>query len=136
MKAILNCDGGSRGNPGPAASGAVLFDLNEQIIDKRGKYLGIQTNNIAEYTAVIIGIEMALENGVEELRIRLDSELIVKQMNGIYKVKHPALQVKYNEIQALLKKLKSYSFEHVYREKNKDADRMVNKVLDAEKARI
>ena len=131
-KFFLNCDGGSRGNPGPSASGAVLFDADDVMVDERGEYLGIQTNNFAEYHAVIIGIQMALEHGATELHIRLDSMLIVQQMNGKYKIKAPNLAIKNAQIHELLKKMDKFSFVHVYREHNKAADAMVNKVLDVQ----
>lgn len=130
---FLNCDGGSRGNPGPSSSGAVLFDDNEKIIDSVGEYLGIKTNNYAEYNAVSIGIKMALKNAVEDITIRLDSQLIVRQMSGMYKIKSPHLILIQNEINGLLKYFTTYQFKHVYREFNKDADSVVNEVLDKQK---
>jgi ribonuclease HI len=127
----LFCDGGSRGNPGKAASGYVLFD-NDTIIHEGGKYLGIATNNEAEWQAVTLGSAYVLgEYGSgANLEVYLDSELVQKQITGVYRVKQPHLKPFFEEIKAIQKKFASISFTHVYREKNKDADRVVNQILD------
>ena len=91
MKATLFADGGSRGNPGPAASGAVLFDGDGTVLAEIGEYLGIATNNVAEWSALVSGLERARELGVEDLAIRMDSELVVRQVTGVYRVKHADL---------------------------------------------
>jgi ribonuclease HI len=127
----LFCDGGSRGNPGKAASGYVLFD-NDKIVYEGGKYLGIATNNEAEWQAVTLGCKYVLDTygaGVT-LEVYLDSELVQKQITGLYKVKHPNLKPFFEEIKQLQKQFGSISFTHVYRASNKDADRVVNEILD------
>lgn len=127
----LFCDGGSRGNPGKAASGYVLFD-HDKIIYEGGKYLGIATNNEAEWQAVTLGSAYVLDTygaGVK-LEVYLDSELVQKQIMGIYRVKQPHLKPFYEQIKNIEKHFENISFTHVYREKNKDADRVVNEILD------
>lgn len=130
MKYILFTDGGARGNPGPAASGFALLDESRNVVHSEGKYLGVQTNNFAEYTAVIEGLKIAKLAGATELEIYMDSELIVRQMNGQYKIKQPHLQKLAGEVFGLLNHFKSFSFRHVPREQNKLADKMVNEALD------
>ncbi len=128
-------DGGARGNPGPAASGAVLKELKDgkegKVIAEVSRYLGKTTNNQAEYTAIIIGLERARELGAEEVEVVMDSELAVKQLNGEYKVKNAELAKRYLEIWNLKNHFKKISFRHVRREKNKEADALVNKTIDA-----
>jgi ribonuclease HI len=131
VEATLFADGGARGNPGPAASGAVLVDETGHVITEIGLYLGTATNNVAEWTALCIGLESALEHGIRRLAVRLDSELVVKQMNGEYRVKHAGLQPLYKKARGLLQKFERVDFAHVPRKKNKLADRIVNRVLDA-----
>lgn len=130
MKAFLNGDGGSRGNPGPSASGAVLFDEDENVIAEASRFLGTQTNNYAEYTAIIIGLELAMAHGVSDLVVRLDSELAVKQLRGEYRVRNEDLARLFVQVKALSRNFKSISFVHVRREYNRHADALVNKVLD------
>lgn len=127
----LNTDGGSRGNPGPAAIGGVIKNEREEIATF-SKYIGKKTNNQAEYAALIIGLKYAMKHNVAELTCRLDSQLIVKQLNGEYKVKHEMMKPLFAEVQKLSKNFENISFEHVKREKNKEADALVNKALDAE----
>ena len=134
MKATLYADGGSRGNPGPAASGAVLFDEDGEVLMEVGTYLGVTTNNVAEWTALIEGLRAALERGVEDLSVRMDSELVVKQLSGAYKVKHPGLIPLHAEAKALLRKFAHHDVRHVRRNENKAADAVVNQVLDAHRA--
>jgi ribonuclease HI len=127
----LFCDGGSRGNPGKAASGYVLFE-GDVIIHEGGKYLGIATNNEAEWQAVTLGSEYVLKTygaGIN-LEVYLDSELVQKQITGVYRVKQPHLKPFFEEIKITQKQFAKISFTHVYREKNKDADRVVNQILD------
>jgi ribonuclease HI len=131
-EATLFADGGARGNPGPAASGAVLVDPSGGIITEIGLYLGTATNNVAEWTALCIGLEAALEHGIHRLAVRLDSELVVKQMKGEYRVKHAGLQPLHKKARELLRKFERVDVAHVPREKNKLADRLVNRVLDAQ----
>jgi|SRR6056297_126900 len=130
MRLIINCDGGARGNPGPAAIGYVIKDKNKKILFKHGEYIGTATNNIAEYRAVISALEKALELGGDDLEFYIDSELVVKQINGLYKVKNKDLAEEFLKIYNLRSKFDSVVFHHVYREKNKEADAMVNKALD------
>lgn len=132
MEATLFADGGSRGNPGPAASGAVLVDPQGQILDEVGRFLGIATNNVAEWTALCIGLERAIQRGIKRLAVRMDSELVVKQMRGEYRVKHVALQPLHRRAQALLRRFEHVEIAHVRRKDNALADRLVNDVLDQE----
>lgn len=127
----LFCDGGSRGNPGKAASGYVVFE-EDKIIHEGGKYLGIATNNQAEWQAVTLGAEHVLETyGADvDLEVYLDSELVQKQITGVYRVKQPHLKPYFEEIKNTQKKFAKISFTHVYRENNKDSDRVVNQILD------
>lgn len=131
MKLILFTDGGSRGNPGPSATGIVLKDEAGKICAAYGEYLGIQTNNIAEYSALLSGLNKAKELGADEVDCVLDSELIVKQMNGQYRVKNPGLQKIFLQIYNLRHNFKKVTFRHTLRAGNKEADAEVNKVLDA-----
>ena len=124
------CDGGSRGNPGPAASGYVLLDTTESVIAEGGAYIGNATNNIAEYKALYLTLERAVQLGVSVLDMRLDSLLVVNQMNGIYAVKNHDLLPVHRRIQALLSKFERITFTHVPREHNTLADGIVNKILD------
>ncbi len=130
FEATLFADGGSRGNPGPAASGAVLVAADGTILREVGQYLGPSTNNIAEWTALAIGVQAALEIGIRKLAVRLDSELVVKQLSGEYRVKHPALQPLYRRVTALLRRLEDVDVRHVPRKQNAIADALVNRVLD------
>ncbi len=129
----MYADGGSRGNPGPAGSGAVLYELDsgeEREIARVSEYLGVATNNVAEYNAIRIGLLRAIELGVRDLEVRLDSELAVKQINGQYKVKNAGLKPFHTEIKALIPSFHSISFSHVRREFNTVADSIVNEVID------
>lgn len=126
------CDGGSRGNPGPAASGYVLLDTSETVVAEGGTFLGITTNNIAEYQALYVALQKALELGATVVDMRLDSLLVVNQMNGIYRVKNNELLPIYNRIKALATQFEKVTFTHVMREYNTLADGMVNKILDGE----
>lgn len=131
MKATLFADGGSRGNPGPAASGAVLLDERGEVLREVGTYLGRTTNNVAEWTGLLTGLEAALELGVSELNVRLDSELVVRQLSGAYRVKHENLIPLYQKARGLLVRFKHVSIGHVPRKENKQADALVNRILDA-----
>lgn len=128
--AKLYTDGGSRGNPGPSAMGIALLDENDQVILKTSGYLGITTNNQAEYQALKKGLELAIEAGIKRLAVYMDSELIIKQIKGEYKVKNADLAPHYHAIKKLEASFKEISFQHVLREKNKLADSMVNECLD------
>ncbi len=132
MEVTLFADGGSRGNPGPAASGAVLVDSAGELVEEVGAYLGIATNNVAEWTALLLGLEAAAKRGVRHLAIRLDSELVVKQLQGEYRVKHADLQPLYQRAKVLLRGFERFEIRHVPRKQNVIADRLVNRVLDRE----
>jgi probable phosphoglycerate mutase len=134
MKLLLNTDGGSRGNPGPAAYGYVIQDITYGagiILEKCGNYLGIQTNNIAEYEGLLAGVKWVVDHHPSaELIIKMDSLLIVNQIKGLFKVKNPGLRPKYLEVRGLLAKLPKWSISHTYREGNSLADELVNQALD------
>jgi ribonuclease HI/pterin-4a-carbinolamine dehydratase len=126
----LFTDGGSRGNPGPSAAGYVLFDGNDKILADEGVYLGVTTNNQAEYTALKLGLEAALKLGAREIDCYLDSLLVVNQMRGIFKIKNRDLWPVHGAIKDLVGKFKRVHFTHVPREHNKMADAAVNRALD------
>ena len=131
MKARLSTDGGARGNPGPAAYGYVLEADEGQLLAAHGEAIGTATNNVAEYRALIAGLEKAVELGVDELEVISDSELLVKQMRGEYKVKNEALRELNDEAAKLARQLGSVAYKAVRREHNELADRLVNEALDA-----
>jgi ribonuclease HI len=130
----LYADGGSRGNPGPSASGFVLLDKEDRIIFKGGVYLGITTNNQAEYRALKFGLEHAERLGVREVDVYMDSLLVINQMKGLFKVKNQDLLPVHLAIKEQAKQFKKVTYNHVPRELNKLADAEVNETLDAEKA--
>jgi probable phosphoglycerate mutase len=130
MKARLSTDGGARGNPGPAAYGYVLETDDGTVLDARGEKIGVATNNVAEYRALIAGLEAALAHGVTALEVVSDSELLVKQMRGEYKVKNAALKTLSTQAAALGRGLDSVSYTAVRREHNELADKLVNEALD------
>jgi ribonuclease HI len=129
-KLTVNVDGGSRGNPGPAAIAAVVRDANGEVLQEKGETIGRATNNIAEYRALLLGIELAAALGPGELELVGDSELIVRQIKGEYKVKDPALRELYAQAKRALEPFERWSIRHVRREQNADADRLVNEALD------
>ncbi len=131
MKLILNTDGGARGNPGPAGIGVVIRDANGMLVSQHHEYIGQATNNVAEYKALILALEESKKRGADQVQINMDSELIVKQMKGLYKIKEPSLKLLAGDVQKLLKEFKEYTFTHVRREFNKDADKLVNLAIDA-----
>ena len=131
MKAKLFTDGGSRGNPGPAAYGFVLQAEDGTVLDARGEAIGIATNNVAEYAALVAGLGRAVEVGVVELEVVSDSELMVKQMRGEYRVKNEALRELSTQAARLGRRLTRVSYTAVRREDNELADRLVNDALDA-----
>ncbi len=132
MQATLFADGGSRGNPGPAASAAILLDSEGEPIEEIGAYLGEATNNVAEWTALLLGLEAAERRGIRRLAVRLDSELVVKQLRGEYRVKNAGLVPLYQKAVKLLRHFDEVDVRHVRRALNKLADRLVNDVLDQE----
>ena len=131
MKAKLSTDGGARGNPGPAAYGYVLEAEDGTVLDARGETIGVATNNVAEYRALIAGLEKAVELGIDELEVVSDSELLVKQMQGEYRVKNEALRELNDEANSLERKLGRVRYKAVRREHNELADKLVNDALDA-----
>ena len=130
MKAKLFTDGGSRGNPGPAAYGFVLEAADGTVLDARGEAIGVATNNVAEYSALVAGLERAAEAGVDELEVVSDSELLVKQMRGEYKVKNRAIQELFLDASRLARKIDRVEYTAVRREHNELADSLVNEALD------
>ena len=131
MKARLSTDGGSRGNPGPAAYGYVLESEDGHVLDARGEAIGVATNNVAEYRGLIAGLEKALELGVTDLEVVSDSELVVKQMEGDYKVKNETLRGLHDQAQDLARGLDKVRYTAVRRAHNELADRLVNEALDS-----
>ena len=131
MKARLSTDGGARGNPGPAAFGYVLEADDGTVLAAHGERIGVATNNVAEYRALIAGLEKALELGVDDVDVLSDSELLVKQMTGEYRVKNEALKELTEKATRLARKLGDVSYTAVRREHNELADRLVNEALDA-----
>lgn len=131
MKLIVNVDGGARGNPGPAAIGVVVRDGSGEVLETTGERIGRATNNVAEYRALLKGIERAVALGADEIELVGDSELIVKQVLGEYKVKKPDLKPLHAEAKAALADFSGWSIRHVRREQNSEADTLVNQALDA-----
>lgn len=129
-KLIIYTDGGARGNPGPAALGVAMYDDTGKLFKKFGKYLGEKTNNEAEYEAIIAALEEALKLNVEQVEMRMDSELAMRQLNSIYRVKNHRLQELVLKVRNLETKFKKVSFKHVRREQNQLADKMVNEAID------
>ena len=130
MKATLYTDGGARGNPGPAAYAFVLEAEDGTVLEAKGEPIGVATNNVAEYSALVAGLERAAEAGVHELEVVSDSELLVKQMRGEYRVKNEALQQLFLEASRLARKVGKVSYRAVRREHNELADSLVNEALD------
>ena len=131
MKARLFTDGGARGNPGPAAYGYVLEAEDGSVLAAHGERIGVATNNVAEYSALIAGLEKAVELGLASVEVVSDSELLVKQMRGEYKIKNETLQDLAQDARRLARKLGSVRYTAVRREHNELADRLVNEALDA-----
>ena len=130
MKAKLFTDGGSRGNPGPAAYAFVLEAEDGTVLDARGEAIGVATNNVAEYSALVAGLARAAEVGVSELEVVSDSELLVKQMRGEYRVKNRALQELFLDASRLARQIQRVTYTAVRREHNELADSLVNEALD------
>ena len=126
----VNVDGGSRGNPGPAAIAAVVQDGNGEVVEERSEAIGTATNNVAEYRALLLGIERAAALGARRLELIGDSELIVRQVNGEYKVKDEALRELHRQVRKALEGFDKWSIRHVRRDDNAEADRLVNEELD------
>jgi ribonuclease HI len=130
VKARLSTDGGARGNPGPAAYGYVLEAEDGTVLDARGEAIGVATNNVAEYRALVAGLEKAAELGLRDVEVVSDSELLVKQMRGEYKIKNEALRELADEAERLEDRLGRVTYVAVRREQNELADRLVNEALD------
>ena len=130
MRIRIETDGASRGNPGPAAGAAVLYDEDGRPLVRVGRYLGRTTNNVAEYTGLIAGLEEAAAIGATDVEVRADSELMVRQLTGIYRVKNPGLQPLFADVMKRLQGFRSYTVSHIRRELNKAADRAANDAVD------
>lgn len=128
---ILWTDGGARGNPGPAGIGVVLTDAAGEVVAEIAEFIGEATNNQAEYRALIAGLERARVLGARTIEVRMDSELVVRQLNGEYKVKNENMKPLYTQALHLLKTFVRYTIAHVRREANAEADRLVNQAIDA-----
>lgn len=126
----VNVDGGARGNPGPAAIAAVVQEGNGEVVEERSEAIGIATNNVAEYRALLLGIERAAALGARRLELIGDSELIVRQVTGEYKVKDEALRELHRQVREALDDFEKWSIRHVRRDENAEADRLVNEELD------
>jgi ribonuclease HI len=133
---IAHSDGGARGNPGPAGYGVVIGDQAGNKIAELSEYLGHQTNNFAEYQALIAALEYAVQHGPKALKLISDSELLVRQIKGIYKVKNPVLQDLHARAKELIAHLEWFSIGHALREHNRDADRLANEAMDKGMGRV
>ncbi|GAC1320495.1 MAG: hypothetical protein NVS2B16_21700 [Chloroflexota bacterium] len=136
QKLIVETDGASRGNPGLAGAGVIIKDEHGHVVETIGKFLGVTTNNQAEYHALIAGLEAAARHHPEAVTVRMDSELVVKQMNGQYRVRHPEILPLYSRAAELAGALPAVSFVHVVREKNPGADRVANVAIDSRGRRV
>ena len=125
-----HCDGGSRGNPGPSGYGAVVEDPAGRVVARLSEFLGIQTNNYAEYSGLLAVLKWSIQNGAKRLRVVSDSELMVKQMQGKYKVASPVLRPLYEEARKLSQQIEGFEMRHTLRGGNKDADRLANEAMD------
>ncbi|NLM04267.1 MAG: ribonuclease HI family protein [Clostridiales bacterium] len=130
MEAIIYTDGGSRGNPGEAGIGIVIKDKDGNILKEVSQYIGVQTNNVAEYKALSRGLEIALDMGIKKIKCKLDSELVTKQIKGEYKVKNERMIPMYNMVMPLINEFEEFHIEHIKREYNKEADALANKAMD------
>lgn len=130
-KLVVHVDGGARGNPGPAAIGVVVSDRDGAVLDELSETIGVATNNVAEYTALLRGLERAAALGAREVEVVNDSELVAKQLTGVYKVKHPSMRPLYEEAIAALRTFDRWEIRSVPRAENARADELVNEALDA-----
>jgi ribonuclease HI len=131
VKLVVHVDGGARGNPGPAAAAAVISDADGTVLDEATEFLGEATNNVAEYRGLLLGLERARALGADEVEVIGDSELVAKQIDGTYKVKHPAMKPLYARAMAALRGFDRWSVRTVPRAQNAEADALVNQALDA-----
>ena len=127
----IHTDGAARGNPGPASAGACIRDEHGAVVSEDSRYLGEATNNVAEYEALLLGMERAKELGARRIEMRADSELVVRQLNGEYRVRNPALQRLYARVQQLESEFESVEYRHVPRAENRAADRLANRAIDS-----
>jgi len=131
LRLLIHTDGAARGNPGPAGAGAILRDaVDRRVVAEVATFLGVRTNNYAEWTAVALALEEAVLLGADHVDLRMDSELVARQITGRYRVKHPDLKPIHARVMALLAQFAGYSIGHVPRELNKDADRLSNVAID------
>ena len=128
---VAHIDGGSRGNPGPASYGVWLQDEQGNTAAELSQYLGRQTNNYAEYSGLLAALDYALQHGFRSLTVFSDSELLVRQIKGVYRVRNAGLRPLYDRAQDLIRQLKSFRIQHVRREQNREADRLANQAMDA-----
>ena len=133
--AVANVDGGSRGNPGPAGYGVRIEREDGTVVELKDSLVSA-TNNVAEYNGLLAALRWAIAHGIERLHVRSDSELLVKQMKGEYRVKNAGLQPLYEEARGLVRRIRHVRFEHVRREMNKDADRLANEAMDEAAAKV
>ncbi len=131
MKVTIHTDGAARGNPGPAAIGAVIRDEQDKIIARISHRIGFATNNHAEYTAIIIALEKAAGLGAKQVNLYSDSELVVRQLTGRYRVKKESLKPLYQQVKQLQASLEGFNITYIPREQNREADKLANKALDA-----
>jgi ribonuclease HI len=129
---IIHIDGASRGNPGHASYGFAVLDPSGKVLHSGSGYIGIRTNNVAEYTALLEALKFVLARGIQSVEVRSDSELLVKQLNGEYKVKSEHLAELNEECRSLLRRIAWYEIKHIPRSKNKIADKLANEALDAQ----
>jgi ribonuclease HI len=130
LKLVVHVDGGARGNPGPAAIGVVVSEPGGEVLDELAETIGVATNNVAEYRAMLRGLQRAAELGAREVEVVNDSELVAKQLQGVYKVKHPAMKPLYDEATSALRGFDRWSIRSVPRAQNAEADALVNAALD------
>lgn len=131
MKLVVHVDGGARGNPGPAAIGAVVSSPEGQVLDEAAATIGVATNNVAEYRGLLLGLERAQALGATEVEIVNDSELVARQVTGVYRVKHPGIKPLHQQALAALAPFERWTVRSVPRERNARADALVNQALDA-----
>ncbi|MBV8365490.1 MAG: ribonuclease HI family protein [Candidatus Eremiobacteraeota bacterium] len=131
---VIYTDGGARGNPGPAAAGVVILADDGRVAAELSEYLGVATNNVAEYRALLLGLQRALDDGYRQLDICMDSELVVRQLNGAYKVKDAKIIPLYARARKLMREFDEVQVTHVRRDQNHHADALVNAALDAQAA--
>ena len=131
MKVVVHVDGGARGNPGPAAAAAVVSTPDGDVLDEAHEYLGVATNNVAEYRGLLLGLDRARALGADEVEVVNDSELVAKQVNGEYKVRHPDMRPLYDQAVQALGQFQRWSIRSVPRAQNAQADALVNQALDS-----